>query len=403
MVDLDAVVARAWNVVERCDPDGRGLRAAAGSTLYPHVWTRDVGLASLGILAAPRGPDDLHRVRRSLEVIVRHQDELGRIPLKVDVAEDRPVSENSAGVDAGLWFVLAVAALARHEDVERFVDPARRALYWTRHLDVDGDAILETPEASDWADMMPHRHHVLFVNVLFVAALRALAELTGTTEHADRATQVAARINRLFWLEGCFDAKGTADYLAALERDCPEWGVTGRYVARWGALPYYLPYVGFRAAGRHCDVVGNCLAVLFGVADDTRAASILDHLDHVGANAPYPSKTIDPPLYPGDPDYRDHFTWRGLNVPHQYQNGGAWPFIGGLEAVARVRAGRSPERVVARLVDAVEDPQHPFPEWRHGRSGAAMGERDQLWSATGVLWAIAAQRDGRVDVPGGAP
>ncbi len=395
MSDLDAIVARAWDVVERCDPDGRGLRAAAGSALYPHVWTRDVGLAALGILAAPRSNDDVARVRRSLEAIARHADALGRVPLKVDVAEDRAVSENSAGVDAGAWFTLAVAALARHEvPDDRLVETARRAMHWTRHLDVDGDGILETPEASDWADMMPHRHHVLFTNVLYVAALRELGAMTGDDDARTRADDVAARINRLFWLEGCLDTAGTTTYLEALERDCPEWAITGRYVARWGALPYYLPYVGFRVAGEHCDVVGNSLAILFGVADDARASSILDHFDRVGVAAPHPARTIDPPLYPGDSDYRDHFAWRGLNVPHQYQNGGAWPFVGSLVALAQLRAGRSADATLEALARAVDDPKHPFCEWRHGRSGAAMGERDQLWSATGLLWVVAAREGG---------
>jgi glycogen debranching enzyme len=366
-------------------------------------------MASLGILAAARGPADVARVRRSLELLVRHQDELGRVPLKVDPVADRPVSENSAGVDAGLWLTIAAAGLAAHEGVDpALLRASERALHWTRHLDVDGDGLLETPEASDWADMMPHRHHVLFVNVLHVAALRAHAALTeraggDATAFRARADDAEARINLAFWVEACERVSGVATWLQQLEDACPEWGITGQYASRWGSLPYYLPYLGFRVAGRHCDVVGNLLAVLAGVADDDRARRILDHLDAVGAAEPHTTRAIVPPLYPGDPDYRDHFQWRGLNTPHQYQNGGAWPFIGALHVAATVATGGDGSRLAAKLIDAVMDEAHPFPEWRHGRSGRPTGERDQLWSATGVLHALAClERPAAASLPGSA-
>src|SRR3954447_14572704 len=103
----------AWTTLEACGRGGRGLRAAAGSTLYPHVWARDVGVASLGIIAARRSGADLAFVTASLATLAKHQDELGRIPLKVDVEADRAVAENSAGIDTGIWFVITVDQLAR--------------------------------------------------------------------------------------------------------------------------------------------------------------------------------------------------------------------------------------------------------------------------------------------------
>src|SRR5690606_38186518 len=93
----------------------------------------------------------------------------------------REVRENSAGVDGGLWFVLAVDAFEQRfpGEAAALIEPAARALEWTEHLDLAGDGLLISPEASDWADMLPHRHHVLAVNVLHVAALDAAARLGG--------------------------------------------------------------------------------------------------------------------------------------------------------------------------------------------------------------------------------
>src|SRR6185503_834496 len=135
---------------------------------------------------------------------------------------------------------------------------------------------------------------------------------------------------------------------------------------------------------------GNAVAILAGIAPRERAERILAHADQVAIAAPAPSRTIDPPIYPGDPDWRDHFRWRNLCVPHQYQNGGAWPFAGALHAAALVAAGRADDArvLVDRLAAVCLDPDAPFPEWLHGKSARSMGEVRQLWSAAGLLHAI---------------
>lgn len=388
--------ARAWQVVRACAARGT-LAAAAGSALYPHVWARDVAVASLGMCAAQTPEGALDPLLRSLELLARHQTDLGRIPLKVDADADRAVAENSAGVDGGPWFAVAVYAASRAlgpAAVAHLVEPARRALRFTAHLDLDGSGLLLCPEASDWADMMPHRHHVLYTNALHVAALRALARLTDdAVERAqlrERAGRAAARIDLLFAVPDITSGAAAGRHLTALGDASPEWGITGQYASRYGDLPFYLPYVAFRAAGRHFDLVGNCVAILAGVAPPARAARILDHADRVGIASPSPSRTIDPPIYPGDPDWRDHFHWRNLCLPHQYQNGGAWAFAGSFHVAALSASGRSAR--ARELTDALAavclDERAPFPEWVHGRTGASMGETDQLWSATGLLLAL---------------
>ena len=68
--------------------------------------------------------------------------------------------------------------------------------------------------------------------------------------------------------------------------------------------PYYLPYVAFRAYGDWCDTLGNCLAMLTGVADGHRRQHILRYMSQVGIADPYPSKAIHPPIYPAESDWR---------------------------------------------------------------------------------------------------
>ncbi len=401
MVSWDSARDSAWEVIGACGESGV-LVAAAGSRLYQHVWTRDVGLAAIGIAirGAPRGA--LDSLLRSLELIARHQTRLGRIPLKVDAAADAPVAENSAGIDGGPWFTIGVFALGRvlgAEAIAHLIEPARRAMEFTAHLDLDGCGLIVSPEAGDWADMLPHRHHVLYSNALHVAALRALALMSEPDDGAplaERARQAAERIDLYFWLGGATSGAEAGDRLATLAAASPEWGITGQYATRWGEMPFYLPYLGFRAAGSHFDLVGNCVAILAGVAPRARAERILSHADAVAIADPAPSRTLDPPILPGEDDWRDHFRWRNLCVPHQYQNGGAWPFAGALHAAALVSVGRVEQAIalVDRLIGVCIDDEAPFPEWLHGQSGQSMGEIRQLWSAAGLLYAMECAQSG---------
>jgi glycogen debranching enzyme len=393
MASMEKARARAREVGAACGESGV-LVAAAGSALYPHVWTRDVGLAALGIAGEPS-------LVRSLELLARHQSELGRMPLKVDPVRDQPVAENSAGIDGGPWFALAVFAAARALGAERvahLVEPAARAMRYTAHLDLDGSGLIVSPEAGDWADMLPHRHHVLYSNALYVAGLRALDRLAPDERLVAAARRAAEQMDLLLWIGDATSGAAAGARIAALAAASPEWGISGQYASRWGDLPYYLPYVGFRAAGNHFDLVGNAVAILAGVAPRERAGRILDHADAVAMERPAPSRTLDPPILPGEPDWRDHFHWRNLCVPHQYQNGGAWPFAGALQVGALVAAGRIDRARTVCDALAAACLEHDFPEWLHGLSGRSMGETRQLWSAAGLLYALECVETGTTGV-----
>ena len=114
---------------------------------------------------------------------------------------------------------------AGEETARPFFEPALRAIAWTRHLDVNGCGLLESPEASDWADMMPHRHNVLYANVLYAVTLRAgarLHRLRGESAPAARlaalASDVRRKINLAFWLPDCSDVANVGRWLVELAK-----------------------------------------------------------------------------------------------------------------------------------------------------------------------------------------
>lgn len=401
---LDLAAERARSVLRAC-ATSYGLRASAGPDGYLEVWARDLGISVLGICADGFG-EVLPAVVASLEALTAAQSDLGSIPIHVRPDGSRG-TDNAGGIDGNLWYVITHAVLdrrfGRRDLVVAHKDAIARAMAWVHYQDSDEDGFLESQEAADWADLLANRGKVLYTNVLYVAALRAyadLAEAVGLPDGAgsrERAARVAELLNAVHW-PGAADppaARGAAgDELLRVRRLIA--------VALW-RRPFYLPWVAFRDFGDWCDVLGNSLAILCGIADQTRSAEILDYFEAVGVADPVPARAIHPSIQPGDKDWRPFYRQGNLNLPDQYQNGGAWPFIGGFLIGALVAAGRFAEaraRVERWATIALAEPsESAFNEWYHGRTGRPMGKTRQAWSAALFLFARRAVLDGRPPWP----
>jgi glycogen debranching enzyme len=125
----------------------------------------------------------------------------------------------------------------------------------------------------------------------------------------------------------------------------------------------------------------------------------VQHAHASGADHPYPIKAFDPPIFPGDRDWREYFRSRNLNLPFQYHNGGIWPFLGGFYVASLVHAGEREraESMLGALAEANHQGKHgpwEFNEWLHGLSGRAAGHPKQAWSAAMFLYAADALEQG---------
>ncbi len=416
---LEIAAERARSVIRACATP-YGLRASALPGGYSEVWARDLGISVLGI-CADEFTEVLPAVFASLDALAAAQSKLGSIPIHVRPDGSRG-TENAGGIDANLWYIIAHAALERQfgkrELVRRHRDALIRAMAWVHYQDSDEDGLLESQEAADWADLLANRGKVLYTNVLYVAALRAygqLAEAVGLPDgerSLERADRVAELLNRVHWAgsetEPTNETRPATRHAARSPSATSTLGDELERVRQLIAVsiwrrPYYLPWVGFRDFGDWCDVLANSLAVLCGVADEARAALILDHFDAVGVAEPVPARAIHPPIQPGEKDWRPYYRQANLNLPDQYQNGGAWPFIGGFLVGALVAAARfaGARQVLDRLTATVlgEPPNGAFNEWYHGRTGRPMGKPQQAWSAAMFLFARRAVGDGRPPWP----
>lgn len=395
----DLALEEARRVLAReCSP--LGLMASPEG--YPHVWARDSVITGLGATLIPGHEDCL---RTSLHTLAGQQSELGAIPNNVSVATGRLDHTNAGSVDSNLWYIVGHYVQWRtFEDVEflRAHWPSlERALLWLRYQDSNGCGLLEVHEAADWADLLANRFNVLYDNVLWYAALRAMAALADVLEkdgasYDEMAADVRHKLRIVLWVGS--------------END-DEWGPSCPGHAEWrhtlsqvGPVlvkrPFFLPYVAFRDYGDYCDVFGNLLAVLFGVANPAQEKRILDYLVQVGISEPYPVRVLHPVIHPGSKDWREYYRNNNLNLPDQYHNGGIWPFVGGFYVAVLVKTGRLEEarRQLVKLAEVNRlgvDGEWEFNEWCHGRTGRPMGYPHQAWSAGMYVYAHRCVTEGR--------
>jgi hypothetical protein len=335
-------------------------------------------------------------LRASVSLLKQHQAPTGAIPNNVDCATLRP--NFRAYADSGLWWILGSTLLAPDASAVRTI------LRWYECQDVDRSGLVSMQESSDWQDLLCTRGKGLYLNCLYVLALRSAAKLFEASDPPEsercrlQAKKTSDAINTWFWYSGDGDllphishsfstpSQGEVDSLGR-----KRWLPQKRYLVKQS---YYLPYLAFRAVGEWFDSLGNLMAILTGIADESRTRTILEFISNRALDT-RPACSLAPVIKPGDSDWRDYYTM--LNEPHCYHNGGVWPFIGGFYVAALVAAGRRKDASDALIRLAELNSQGEFNEWHHGETGEALGVRDQAWSAGMYLFACDCVRKERVD------
>jgi glycogen debranching enzyme len=253
---------------------------------------------------------------------------------------------------------------------------------------------------------------VLYVNVLYFWAAqsaRSAADELGTVSQIEPA-ELRHKINLLFWPTDPDAYDRLLAHVPYPDRATvrfPHPASLGAFRAAIGPRRHYLSHLTYGRVFDRCDVLGNLLAILCGVADDEQSAAILDYLDGVAIAEPYPVRVLPRSEYPDDPDSmldplaerHQGPEWR--NPPYAYHNAGIWPFVGGFYVAALVKAGRLPAahvmlRKLALAHRAGRDGPWEFREWLDGQRGEPHGAAFQSWNAGCYILAQQSVRDGTV-------
>ena len=356
----------------------RGILAAsrteaAEARSYTRVFGRDAAICVLAMAGSGDAALEQGAVA-SLDSLAELQARNGQIPKYVDPEGQDADFWYLGCIDATLWWLIAVDHMRRHGQLpgmaERWQPQVALAINWLMAQEHQKFFLLQQNEASDWADIMPRSGFVLYTNALWyrVKLLFELPRLEETHYH----------FNHLFH---------------PFKRDLPEYRrgrLLSHYARRGQRNPgLYLSFVNLSFVGDEGDVFGNILAVLYGLADDSMAKEVVKTLQMAEVANPYPVRAVTTPID------ADHELWRAYmgrhqqNHPHQYHNGGIWPFIGGFWALALAELGKQAlaEQEVAKLAHVNSLDDWRFTEWFHGQTLKPMGMAGQSWNAAAYLMA----------------
>ncbi len=389
----EAALIDTGSLVERCTDESLGLlRAnltpqgilaasrtkAAEARSYTRIFGRDAAICVLAM--AGSGDEELERgAVASLDALARQQAPNGQIPKYVDPEGQDADFWYLGCIDATLWWLIAVHCVRRSGRLpdlrNRWRDEVDRALHWLLAQEHQRFFLLQQNEASDWADIMPRSGFVLYTNALWyrVKRLFALSRQEETHHH----------FNHLFH---------------PFRGDLPEYrrGRLLRHYARRGQRDpgLYLSFVNLSFAGNEGDVFGNLLAVLYGLAGDAMAHEIVKTIHKSQVADPYPMRVVTRPITEDDELWRLYMARHQQNHPHQYHNGGIWPFIGGFWVMTLAHLGKreAAERELAKLALVNSLDGWRFTEWFHGQTLQPMGMAGQTWNAATFLLARRALR-----------
>jgi hypothetical protein len=343
-----------------------GLPRTAGWG-YPEPYTRDLMISALGFLAS--GQSELvEATRRTLEALAANQTERGHIPSLADDPEDRGASDTTP------LFLFGLGLYRRSTNQPKYLDrAAQKALRWMQYQSPDDLVMVAQLPTSDWRDEQWVLGYGLYVNTIVYAYLR----MYGVHDRAERLRRLMNRLN----VRSSKRNRRLHEGLAVRQQ------------------PYFAMSAYKNYNSERFDLLGNSLAILTGIASDTRAKRLIGWIEREcaalgrrGELAVDLPPCLIPCIEPQDPDWRTRYGQ--LNRPGEYHNGGVWPFICGFYvascvAVGRFNLARRSLLALARLVKPARRAhvEWGFNEWLKAQTGSPSGCDWQTWSAAMYLYA----------------
>ncbi len=369
----------------------RGIKAS--TVYYNQVWARDSFISFLGanLLEDERL---IQSAKTNIHTFAETRSQLGQIANFYDLKTNAPEFGFSGSTDSSCWYIIGLMSLYSVTDDKTLLrgplEAALDAYRWLRYQDANNTWLIDSPQGADWMDAAVQRTgKTLYNNVLFLIATRCIDQLLsasgGSMERAVRLDfgALRQRFNEVFLPDE--DAPATVgSYWPRLSLALSEGRPMGF------SQKYYLHYLSFYRIDTRFDTLSNLLCVLSKVADTETTLSILSTMHSKGLSRPYPAKVLYPPYRTEGASFDSRFD-ASLPVQHQsapyaYHNGGVWPFVGGFYVCAVNKAGvdyadRELESLAQgnRVCRAGEN--IGFNEWIHSKTGEALGQFGQSWSA----------------------
>jgi glycogen debranching enzyme len=400
-----------------------GFMASSSLPHYAAVWSRDACITSLG---ANLSENDklIEASRNTLKTLSRLQAPKGQIPAVYSPTHNYWDWGEMGAADSSAWFIIAAwhyfANTGDSSLIKDIYPSLKKALDYLAYQDANNFGLIDSPEAADWMDSTLNRSgKVMYVNALFYLACKAMCDLDselGLKKIEIETEELKFKFNLLFWPS---TKSKYADMLRHVGYD-----LTGKEFPHPCSLSafreaskdrkYYLSHVSYGKFVDMCDVFGNLLSVMSGLADAEKAAAIRLYLKDKEVSRPYPAKCLSEPVFPGG-DYwgvlsysaDEHQDPRWKNPPYSYHNGAVWPFIGGFYVVTLLANGDC-ERGLLEMenlaaANRLGKEEWGFHEWINGETGQPAGAPFQSWNAGAYIMAYAVFKSKNIVFKNGFP
>ena len=334
---------------------------------YPEPYTRDLIICSLGNLVS-NNKTLIDSTKTVLKHLAKNQGRLGHIASLVDDPDDFGAD------DCTPLFLMGVGLWRKYSGENDFLEKAvEKALTWMEYQNPAGRVLIGQLPTTDWRDEQWVLGYGLFVNTIAYTYMRLF-------DLKKKASILKNEMER-FTIKGDIQHKHVHEGL--LLRHKP-------YYALWSFKIY---------RSERFDLLGNSLAILSGIASESRAKEIIkwieEECDSLRKNGLLKSElppNFFPYIKPDDPDWFPRY--EKFNKPGDYHNGGIWPFICGFYIAALVSAGKiklAQQKLLA-LTELIKQPRekdvkYGFNEWHKAQTAKPCGQDWQSWSAAMYLYA----------------
>jgi glycogen debranching enzyme len=371
---------------------------------YSSVWGRDNAITGLGAIAS--GNDALIECTgRGCLTLAEHASELGQIPNAYWPALKYQDWGEADATDATPWNVIASSSyyLATGDETfrKKISSHVVNNMTWLRYQDKNNIGLIDSQGAGDWMDSSLRRSgKLLYNNVLYYLSLHAAANLLPerAEDYIPRSEKLKQMINGLMWPDPEVKLSDVLGISQKVLNDNAVMHVASENAYKKAQDESRMHYTSHQTFGHivdRCDVLGNMLAILAGVADKEKATKIFKYLDLQNITSPYPVRVWPAPFLENDgtgvfdpiADAAQGTLWR--NKPYEYHNGAVWMFVGGFFVAAEALNGRFQRakadypKLIEGAKDEAQDGKFTCNEWRHGETGTVGGAENQAWSAAG--------------------
>lgn len=400
---------RSVDLLKELSSESGFLASPARKANYHRVWARDgviMGLAA--ILSSEK--ELIEAFKRTLVTLINHQGPHGEIPSNVDTGSGRISYGGTTGrVDADLWFVIGIYEYWRVTEDDGFLEYALPALEKVRFLlgawEFNNRGLLYVPITGDWADEYLHNGYVLYDQLLYYKAQRAICDIHEkmhkSSDHVlmERASRLKHLIRANYWIHGQNNSPPEDVYHEILYEKARE---AAEHVAGCFWAPFFSP----QGYGYRFDAFANVLASLLDVADDDQRECVDGYIEQEATDeklALLPA--FLPVIRPVDKDWKNlkmTFSYSFKNKPYEYHNGGLWPMITGFYVADLARRDKldKAKKYLGGIHKAnameMNGEEWGFPEYAHGKRHTPGGEKRQGWSAAAAIIGARAMEGRRV-------